>query len=267
MCLLSIIIPLYNQSEYILSCLDSIDGIECIDYEVIIWNDGSNDGCDLLVKEHLPNKNTHYFLMGESNHGVSYSRNSALRLARGKYVWFVDSDDLIVPNQVEPLLKYAEKYDADMVNFCWKAFDGNKFSPGIHQTTDLAEPLSGKQIFMKYRLMMAPWCYIYKRSFLMEHNLCFDETYKTCEDIQFNQKALFCANKVLTSARIAYIYRIQPESASQGKGRAKKVLKDQFRRLFDEIKFFLPKGDFMFLCRVLYLNFREICLWMKLSLR
>lgn len=265
---LSFIIPLFNARSFIeaciLSCLNCSLSLE--EYEIIVWNDGSTDEGHLIVQS-LQSQYKNIILIDKCNHGVSFSRNNALKLANGKYVWFVDSDDMVEPNQVMPLLEYAEKHDADMVNFCWKAFDGYSYTPGIHQVKDSDESLLGKELFNNRRLMMSPWCFIYKRIFLLENNLNFDECYRTCEDIQFNQKALFFAKRVLTSGKVAYIYRVQSESASQGKGRAWKVLKDQIRRVWDELVFFSPKGDYSFLVRVLYLNFREILLWTKLCIK
>ena len=91
---ISFIIPLYNQALFIEKCLmsilkSSVDE-ECM--EIIVWNDGSTDGCEKVV-EGIALKHRCVRLINSTNHGVSYARNQALQEAKGEYVWFVDSDD------------------------------------------------------------------------------------------------------------------------------------------------------------------------------
>lgn len=266
MCNLSIIIPLYNQSKYIIPCLESMERISVPDYEVIVWDDGSIDDSPLLVAEYAKN-HENVRLIKRENHGVSYARNKALQEAKGKYIWFVDSDDIVISENVKPLIEELEQQSADVIHFCWRAFDGYNYSPGVHGVEDISKPIIGRDLFMKQRLMMAPWCFIYRRDFLLKHGLCFDESYKTCEDIQFNQNVLLYAKRVLTSGRVVYTYRLQSESASQGKGRAKKVLWDQIRRIGSEIKYYASWGEYRYLIRVLSLNCREIIHWVRLWIR
>lgn len=260
---LSIIIPLYNQSQYIIPCLESMEGISVQDFEVIVWDDGSTDNSPSLVVEYAKN-HENVRLVRRENHGVSYARSMALQEAKGKYVWFVDSDDMVITEHVKPLIEALEQHSADVMYFFWRAFDGYNYSTGVHEVENSVEPILGKELFMKRRLMMAPWCFIYRTDLLLEHNLCFDESYKTCEDILFNQKVLLFAKRVLTSCRVAYTYRLQSESASQGKGRSKKVLWDQIRRMESEIRYYVPLREYKYLFRVLSLNCRDIVHWMRL---
>lgn len=236
------------------------------DYEILVWNDGSTDnGPDIVVK--IASVCNSIRLINCDNKGVSSARNNALKVARGKYIWFVDADDKIVPNTVQMLVRKAELYDVDMLAFCWKALVAGVLTPGIHDVTESYEVMTGRDFFIRQKLMMAPWAYIYKRNFLQVHNLEFPENYKTCEDIQFNQKALFAAKRFITSTEIAYIYRVRSQSATQGKGKAFKVLHDQCRRFVDELVFFLPTFDIRFTSIVLYRNFKEIFVWGRLFIR
>jgi len=107
---------------------------------------------------------------------------------------------------------------------------------------------------------MPPWAFLYKRQFLLNHNLTFPENYKTCEDIQFNQKALFLAEKVGLSSRVGYVYRHLHQSATKGRGN--RVVEDQIRRLKDEIDWFADKKDVIYLQTVVYRNLREINVWL-----
>ena len=114
---LSIIIPVCNVEEYIGPCLESIfrQGLSDDDFEVIIINDGSTDGSMDVISNLM---NTHHnisIITNSENVGPSVSRNEGMDKAVGKYVLFVDSDDLLMDNGLTVLLKQAIDTDADMV--------------------------------------------------------------------------------------------------------------------------------------------------------
>lgn len=258
---ISFIVPLYNQEKYIIPCLDSIlnAGMPDDAYEIIVWNDGSTDKSEELISDYVQS-NPNILLSSQPNHGVSYSRNQALLRANGQYIWFVDSDDLVKSSEVIKLLNKALSNDLDMIAFNWESLlpDG-RVEPGIHHISD-TKPQSGRSVYLNNMITMAPWAFLYKRKFLLNHNLTFPENYKTCEDIQFNQKALFLAGKVELSSRVGYVYRHLHLSATKGRGN--RVVEDQIRRLKDEIEWFSDKNDSSFLQTIVYRNLREINVWL-----
>ena len=258
---ISFIVPLYNQEAYILPCLNSIvdSGLNPDQYEVIVWNDGSTDNSEALVAEFVKQR-SNIRLVTNTNHGVSFSRNQALQQAVGRYVWFVDSDDLVNSGSVKDLVAYSMTANLEMLAFNWKSLlpDG-RFEPGIHPITD-SPVQSGRDVYVNTIITMAPWSFLYKRDFLLNNNLTFPENYKTCEDIQFNQKALFLAEKVAMSSQVGYIYRHLHSSATKGQGNT--VVNDQIRRLKDELEWFSGKNDAEFLHTIVYRNLREINVWL-----
>ena len=92
--LISIIIPVYNREKYIEECLNSILSQTFNDYEILLIDDGSNDNtgiiCDKYAEENKKIKVFH-----KKNGGVSSARNLGLRCAKGKWIIFVDSDDVL----------------------------------------------------------------------------------------------------------------------------------------------------------------------------
>lgn len=93
---ISIIIPAYNAQDTIVPCLDSImrqDGIQ--DFEVIVVNDGSTDNTGKIVQEYRYNRPNIQLVNLLSNHGISVARNSAMQQAQGRYITFVDADDMV----------------------------------------------------------------------------------------------------------------------------------------------------------------------------
>lgn len=110
----SVIIPVCNAERYLRECLDSVVGQTLKDIEIICVNDGSWDGSLQIIEEYAE-KDHRITVISQQNAGVSAARNAALALAAGRYVYMVDSDDLIEPNALEHLYGCAEKDDLDIL--------------------------------------------------------------------------------------------------------------------------------------------------------
>ncbi|MBP3538836.1 MAG: glycosyltransferase family 2 protein, partial [Oscillospiraceae bacterium] len=95
----SVIIPVYNAEKYLRQCLDSILAQDCpegFDYEVLLVDDGSTDQSGILCDEYAA-RSPVFRVFHRENGGASAARNGAIRLAKGDYVQFVDSDDWLLP--------------------------------------------------------------------------------------------------------------------------------------------------------------------------
>ena len=111
---ISIIVPVYNVKEYLRECLESLVNQSFENYEIIIINDGSTDGSDLICQKYKERyENIRYY--SQSNKGQSAARNLGVRKSKGEYILFVDSDDYIVKDACRVLYKSAIKYDVDIV--------------------------------------------------------------------------------------------------------------------------------------------------------
>ncbi|MDE6250716.1 MAG: glycosyltransferase [Alphaproteobacteria bacterium] len=105
---ISVIIPAYNAQDTIVPCLDSImrqDGAQ--DFEIIVINDGSTDNTGKIVQEYRYNRPNIKLANLLSNHGISVARNSAMQLATGHYITFVDADDMVgvSPDEIRKLVE------------------------------------------------------------------------------------------------------------------------------------------------------------------
>ena len=116
---LSIIIPFYNVEQYITQCLDSVynQDIPEEEYEVICVNDASPDNSRDIVKEYQKNHKNLILVEHEVNKKLGAARNTGRRAAQGKYIWNVDSDDMIAPNCLREMLNMCEKSDLDVLIF------------------------------------------------------------------------------------------------------------------------------------------------------
>lgn len=111
--LISIIIPVYNVEDYILDCLNSIDKQKG-EFEVIIVNDGSKDNSVEIVEKFIKYR-SNFRLVSKENGGLSSARNFGLKFAKGKYISFIDSDDLISNSYIEQVTEAVTLNDVDML--------------------------------------------------------------------------------------------------------------------------------------------------------
>lgn len=108
--LVSVIMPSYNTAEYISESIASVQEQTYADWELIIVDDCSTDNTDEIVKPFLSDKRIKY-IKNETNSGAAVSRNRALREAKGKWIAFLDSDDLWFPEKLEKQILFMKKYD------------------------------------------------------------------------------------------------------------------------------------------------------------
>lgn len=176
--LFSIIVPVYNVQEYLIECVNSVLIQNFNSYEILLIDDGSTDEsgqmCDALA---LKAKNVKTF--HQINGGLSAARNTGLRNATGKYIVFLDSDDLLENHTLEHLSEII-KSDKDIyVGYGLNLLENGEFQKQFERRRIGMNELSGIDFFNKalsMHLIGAPVPYnIYKRSFLVDNNLWFKE--------------------------------------------------------------------------------------------
>lgn len=123
--MVSIIVPVYNTSEYLPACVESLRNQTCPDIEILLVDDGSTDGsgalCDAYAREDSRIRVVH-----KTNGGLSSARNAGLDVATGQWILFVDGDDYLARDAVELLLGVAQMHeDADFVQFHYQETDGS----------------------------------------------------------------------------------------------------------------------------------------------
>lgn len=114
--IISVIIPVYNVEKYLRACLDSVMNQTFDNYEVIIVNDGSTDNSGQIAEEYK-NKYSNINLIHQENKGLGGARNTAIEVAKGEYILFVDSDDTIHLDTLKLLYDNITKTNADLVFF------------------------------------------------------------------------------------------------------------------------------------------------------
>lgn len=220
--LLSIIIPMYNVEKYIEKCLDSIIPQLTAEVELIVVDDCSPDRSGELAKNKLLNigPNATYYCH-EKNSGVSAARNSGIALAKGKFCWFIDSDDYINPNAVSVILEYVSRYSPDILTFNCQQVDENgrslwesNVSP-VSLSLDTPEQLLKNmcQYIQNTDMGFAVWRRIYSLEIIHNNNLCFEPHKDTFgEDICFNLYYLNYCKRIVKIENCLYYYLLRGDS-------------------------------------------------------
>lgn len=226
---ISFIVPIYNVEEYLEECLESILKQD-VDKEIILVDDGSTDNSQQIAKSYVE-KYPFITLIYSQNQGLSAARNKGLRLAKGEYIHFVDSDDYLLGNHFSVIYQLAEQAHAEIIRIQILSQTGDKTHP-ILSLTDKITPTTAflftpaqafEQILHRSSWIPMAWAYIFKRSFIQTHQLAFYEGLKA-EDNLFLFQALTTKAELnlLEYPDFVYLYRQREGSITQ-KGHPKFV--------------------------------------------
>ncbi len=220
--LISIVVPMYNSEKYISECLESIIGQTFKDFEVIIVDDCSTDNSLAIVEDYVQKfadigQELKILKRTENSGYGSIPRNEGLEIARGKYVYFVDSDDLISEDALENLYDVAEKSQAEVL-ICKKHLislgEGEEAFKNLSLSGDRNDnnielvpndlPLRLKA-WMKNYFPQSPWKKFIRRDFLIENNIKFLNIMQ--EDSIWTFEIICLAEKIVMTPHVCYIYR------------------------------------------------------------
>lgn len=240
---LSIIVPVYNVEEYLEECLKSIYKIEEIKYEVILVNDGSKDRSFEIMQEFKNMYGDRTIIIDKQNGGLSSARNAGLRIAQGKYVAFIDSDDFIDPNEFEKIVRKSTEFDLDIGIGNMRYYVPGRIGEPLFRSPRVKDLDVTTGVEFLWTAMQSPKCFreevvddIYKREFLIKNNLFFNENI-IHEDTEFTNLAYLRAQRVKFLNITFYFYR-QREGSIMNKVSEKSVvsLENICDTLFEEYK-------------------------------
>lgn len=212
--LLSVIVPVYNSQKWLSDCLDSLlcQDLSPEEYEIICVDDGSTDASTDIIsdfKRQYPNVR----LIKKENGGVSDARNVGLENIFGKYVWFVDSDDLIRPNCFGFLKTILEEHGPETISF------KIKMVPEDYKITEDTEPLV-YTIDNSLKSYNNVWASIISADLIQQHNIRFQCKLRYGEDTLFQYYVYMyrMGNRAsITVKNDLYFYRQQSDSAMHHK--------------------------------------------------
>ncbi len=120
-CSISVIVPFYNVEPYFRDCLDSLARQSFTEYELILVDDGSTDH-SLQIAEEYARQDSRIRIIIKENEGQGKARNRGREIAKGKYIYFLDSDDYIADHTLQTLYEEAERWNSDLLLFNGSAF-------------------------------------------------------------------------------------------------------------------------------------------------
>ena len=228
----SVIMPIYNSEKYVGEAIESVIKQTYKNFELILVDDGSSDNSYNIIKDYSK-KDERIKIYTKENGGISSTRNFGVLKATGKYIAFIDNDDEYKENLLSDNIVLLEKYDADIVKFNkTKVSIGDKTQSYTTSKTDFSiEFLQGDEIWKNFdkinKFGGTIWNAIYKRSFLENNSIKFDETSRNViEDHEFNLECYKHVKKIIINPQSYYLWKMRIKHSTTGK-----FIKERFENI------------------------------------
>lgn len=223
---ITIIIPVYNRIKYIKECLDALIAQDMDNVEIILVDDGSTDGSQIIC-ENYSKKYSFIRVIHQSNLGVSVARNTGIKNAKGKWISWIDSDDIVDSNYINSL-KHFISFDFDVVVFGYQIFS-NSVPFVKHTEKNEVREISKDKVMQKLSDINFGnflWNKLFKKELFMNITFPIGRVY---EDIATTYRLLDKATKIGVNTEKIYFYRQNDESIvhQHNSDRAIKLLEDR----------------------------------------
>lgn len=245
---LSVVVTVYNTEPYLKECLASIIRQTIQPSEIIIVNDGSTDRSPEIIEEYAKN-HPHIKVIHQENQGVAAACNAGIKIATGKYIALVDSDDVVPLDAYEKLLSKAEETNADIV-----IGKGNLLMGGVER-----EFLARKEkcVWQKERVISSIyeyldlfydvfyWNKLFRREVLLEHE-CFLPEGMIYSDRPMVHKAFLHAKKIAIIPEVVYLWRKRGPNDAPSLSQEKRNLsnfEDRIQSYRYQLQYFNEYGD------------------------
>ncbi len=224
---LTFVLPCYNVESVVQQCIDSVYSCDLSSdqFEVLCIDDCSPDNTIQILQRNLEEHSNFRIISHTENRGLGGARNTGLREAQGTYVWFIDSDDILSPNNLVDLVRKAEVDNLDVLCFNYRRVDNEGHilsTPLVFRNISVQDGSSfvdsafggGFVSHLGY-----VWRFLYRTEFLRSNQISFPEKVYW-EDTVFMPRAILMAQRVASVPDVLYSYRVNPESISGSFSRA-----------------------------------------------
>lgn len=241
--ILSIILPVYNGEAFVERAIRSVLDQELADWELIVVNDGSTDRSEEIIQKFCA-LDVRIAGISQENKGLSAARNAGYCKAAGKYIVFLDVDDYVEPNYYSGLVASTEKSGADfVVSGYTRDFVHSGGTTQLHPVRFENQLLSCSHDKVQlhkscaqtyfYNVYIHVWNKIYRRDFLQNHGIMFDESIRYAEDVPYNIECLMHAKNIQFLSLTGYHYVCHQAERLTGKWR--ESLLDDNARVYKQI--------------------------------
>lgn len=222
---LSIVVPVYNVEKYLPKCLDSILETKWnnVSYEIIIIDDESPDGSLVIAKSYAEQYEV-IQIISQENRGLGGARNTGIQNAQGTYIFFLDSDDFLIGDQMPEIINKARALDVDILEFSAQTVrEDYSLIAEIFPVED-SIPVSGQEYYGYLHPSNSVCNKVYRRTFLQNNEILFIEKVYV-EDAPFNLKSYLKASIVASYPLIPVAFLQNQSSITRQKRTGKQMVK------------------------------------------
>lgn len=237
--ILSVIMPVYNGAAYLKSTLrnliyDGLNPLSADDWELIIVNDGSTDGSPEIIEQSTKGfKNIK--VIDQKNGGASTARNVGLKAASGDFVYFIDSDDLILKGAFLAIVNAIKTYHPDLIKFQLRHISSEEYDamkedvPQAEISESDFKILSPKDFLSQTEAMTNPIgdctvLTVYSRELLLGNSIVFNPEIYIGEDVDLIWRTMFEAKTICYIPLAFYLYHIHDNGVSRNEGKRRQIL-------------------------------------------
>lgn len=249
--LVSVLIPVCNTEKYVRECVDSVRNQTLQEIEILCIDDGSSDG-SIGILDEFAATDERIRVIHKENSGYGSTMNLGIRMARGKYVGIVESDDYVEPDMFKSLYEIAESKQCDFVKsnfaFFWKEKTERIFEEVciIPKKEMYQRCLSNEEIKQLFRGYIANCTGIYSREFLVRNHIFHNETPgASYQDLGFFFQIMMKAQKGYLSNRSYYRYRQDNEASSINSREKVYCIYDEQRFIYHKIAEALASREYL----------------------
>ncbi|WP_281526283.1 glycosyltransferase family 2 protein [Intestinibacter bartlettii] len=228
--LVSIIIPIYNVEKYLEKCIKSMINQTYRNLEIILINDGSTDESANICEKYKEQDNRIVFI-NKNNGGAASAKNEGLKIAKGDYITFVDSDDFVELYMIEYMVNTIKKYNSDIVQCSFTNLYKN--TEKFKQDKIIEQKIGSKdflELFLTKWDSNLFWNKLFKREVI--ENVFFKEG-RCIDDEFFTYKCVINSKSIVTSNKIVYNYRMRKSGVMKSESSQKQILKDRVDYLYE----------------------------------
>ena len=221
--LVSVVVPCYNGGRLIASTIGSLKRQTLQDWECIIVNDGSTDDTEQVIQQ-LATQDQRIRCISQANAGPAAARNRALEEIRGRYVQFLDADDVIEPEKLDTQVLLLRQIDELALAYCDFRFEDESGRPVDVPRTwrvriDEGDPLVDVALNWQHEIIIPPCCFLFDARFFTEHGIREDSAIRANEDYDLLLSVLALKPRIVFQHQVMAGYRIMPGSVSKDQAR------------------------------------------------
>ena len=219
----SVIVPIYNVEKYLAECIDSVLKQSFTDFELILVDDGSPDGCGKICDEYAA-KDSRITVIHKENGGLVSARKAGIKAASGEYVICLDSDDKIAPEMLGRANEITEKHNPDLISFAIKFFDESSsytafenVPAGLYSKSEIKSKIYPKVLMAENMEHMFYYlcAKVIRRKILIKPQLAVDNAISLGEDVSCLMQVYPLCERICVSDYTAYLCRQRPGSDSR----------------------------------------------------